>query len=351
VSLRFGRKVQALPRQDFLTLPGNTDFSQNYNELRQQLDVETKGAYRAFVGALKPDFRQVWIDIGMGWLAIALTLLALPLFRSPLQLAAALPLGAAMIGYIVAYFHLFLHEAAHYNLAADRTRNDRLCDVFISWLTGLSIADYRVTHFQHHRKLGETDDSERSYFNALTSRFLLETLTGLHAVGVFLTQMQVVRNSKTDNDARRSQKSRWPLIRGLLAHAALLLILLKAGAWPSAVAWVIGVAVFFPLFSALRQILEHRASDSDPAADYGQVPHGAVTRLFGDDLFSRTFGGAGFNRHLLHHWEPQISYTCLGDFEKFLMTTSAGPVLDSRRSTYWRTFREIMSNDNAARRV
>ena len=54
------------------------------------------------------------------------------------------------------------------------------------------------------------------------------------------------------------------------------------------------------MFATLRQLLEHR-----PAP--GQIAGAAVTRMFGTDLFSRTFGGAGFNRHLLHHIEPQVS--------------------------------------------
>ena len=68
----------------------------------------------------------------------------------------------------------------------------------------------------------------------------------------------------------------------------------------------------------------------------------AVTRLFGDGPLARVFGGAGFNRHLLHHLEPQISYTRLGDLEAFVMATSLAPRLDARRASYLGTFAELL---------
>lgn len=327
-------------------MPQETDYSQSYNELRQRLEAETEGVYRAFLKDLRPDYMRVQLDIGLGYLALIAVLFVVSLFRHSLLLIAVLPAGALLVGYFVAYLHLFLHEAAHYNLSPDRRRNDLLCDVFISWLIGTSIHDYRIVHMPHHRKLGAHDDTERSYFNALTWRFLLETLAGIHAIRVYLFQMKVRRDKKTEGEAPPPSKSRIPFLRALLAHVVLAGGLVAVGAWPSALAWVLGVGVFFPLFATVRQMLEHRAADADPSVDYTSVPHGALARIFGDDIFSRTFGGAGFNRHLLHHWEPQISYTRLADFEKFLLTSSAEPLIRLRRSSYWKTFRELMKNDS-----
>lgn len=96
----------------------------------------------------------------------------------------------------------------------------------------------------------------------------------------------------------------------------------------------------FPLFGALRQLLEHRNEGIDPAIDFQTQDHGAYTRMFSGPL-SKTFGGAGFNRHLLHHWEPQVSYTNLPELEAFLEGTELRRVMASRRSTYFRTFRRL----------
>jgi fatty acid desaturase len=325
----------------------DTDYSQSWNEVRQRLINETRAEYRVFLKDLPANYRRVWFDIGFGYLMLALTLFAVQLVRQPTLLVLVLPVGAVLIGYWVSYLLLFLHEAAHFNLWHERSWNDRLCDIFISWQIGTCIRDYRLVHFQHHRKLGATDDSERSYFSALTWRFLLEMLTGIHALRVFMLQKKVIGSASADSEMGSPEKSPVPLMCGLFIHLALLLGLLMLGAWPSALAWIMGVGVLFPVFATLRPLLEHRAANADPAVNYADVPHGAFTRLFGDDFFSRTFGGAGFNRHLLHHWEPQISYTRLKDLENYLITTSAAPLIRSRKTTYWKTFKSILRNDNA----
>jgi hypothetical protein len=107
------------------------------------------------------------------------------------------------------------------------------------------------------------------------------------------------------------------------------------------------MAVFFPFFATLRQVLEHRSATAVAGCDFRRLPHGALTRLFGDGIVASTFGGAGFNRHLLHHWEPQVSYTRLRELESFLLRTRAAPILDGRRTTYWQALRELIQNDNA----
>ena len=102
-----------------------------------------------------------------------------------------------------------------------------------------------------------------------------------------------------------------------------------------------GVPVFF---GSLRQLLEHRDDAAPSATDFQTRNHGPFTRLFGDDVFSATFGGAGFNRHLLHHWEPQVSYTRLPELETYLQGTEIKRVTDLRRTTYFETFRRLWLN-------
>jgi hypothetical protein len=100
----------------------------------------------------------------------------------------------------------------------------------------------------------------------------------------------------------------------------------------------------FPFFGSLRQLLEHRDDAAPSTIDFQTQSHGAYTRLFGDDVFSATFGGAGFNRHLLHHWEPQVSYTNLPELEAFLQGTELKRVMDLRRTTYFEIFRRLWLN-------
>ena len=317
-----------------------SDFSNSLSTLRQKISEETKGEYKNFLKILHPKYSVVWRDIFFGYVVLATILFFVQIPESFFWILFAISIGSLAVGYWVAFLQLFIHEAAHFNMFPNRALNDFLCDLLISWQVGTSIERYRQIHFRHHWALGEVTDSERSYFNALTPRFLLEMLTGIHPLRVFL------HREKNLDQQSKSRGALWPLLRGVLMHLCLFSALIFIGAWPSSVAWVIGVGLFFPFFATLRQLLEHRSDAADPTVDYARQPHGAVTRMFGDDLFSATFGGAGFNRHLLHHWEPQISYSRLPELEKYLLGTSVASIIQGRRSSYFKVFLQILRNDS-----
>ncbi|HXQ10049.1 MAG TPA: fatty acid desaturase [Caulobacteraceae bacterium] len=304
--------------------------------LRARLNAETNGDYRRLLSNLRPDYGRVWRDIGFGYAALVfvLALAALPVplaWSAPVVLAAAL-----LVGYALAYLQLFIHEAAHHNLAADRALNDRLANAAIAWHLGADTAAYRVTHFAHHRNHGLTTDTERSYFRALDGRFMLEMLSGVNALRTFLGRR------REQARAAKPPRGLTPLARGLVAHLVIVGGLYACGAWRAAIAWVIGVGVFLPFFGALRQILEHRSPEADPNVDYARQPHGAYTRIFKGGLLAHTFGGAGFDRHLLHHWEPQVSYTRLAELEAYMRGTSARAILEARTTTYCKALGALM---------
>jgi len=297
---------------------------ENLPDLRARVRAESGGDYGRFRRSLAPDFGKVKRDIAMGYAALVMILAFAGSFQGPLPGLIAAGLGAIGVGYAIAYLQLFIHEAAHYNLAPSRRANDRVADWLICWQIGTSIAAYRRVHAEHHRHLGQADDTEISYRRALTGRFLGEMATGIHALRVF-----------TGRAGGGGERTLRPLLAGAAAHFALVAALFALGAWPAALAWLGGVGIFFPLFATLRQLLEHRPLR-------GQTGHGAVTRLFGTDLVSRSFGGAGFNRHLLHHIEPQVSYTRYDALEAYLMRTSIAPALDARRTSYARAFADLL---------
>lgn len=303
---------------------------------RQRMNADSRGDYARFRKLLTPRYGRIAIDIALGYASLAGTLAAVSLAGGAVAGLAAACIGAVAVGFFVAFLQLFIHEGAHFNLAADRRTNDRIADWLICWQVGTSIAAYRATHGAHHRYLGHARDTEVSYRHALTPGFVIEMLTGIHAVRVFLS-----RGTEDAGAGDAPAPSRLPLLRGVALHLLLVAGLLAAGAWPAALAWIGGIGVVFPLFATLRQMAEHRPTD-------GLIDEGdAVTRLFDDGVFARLFGGAGFNRHLLHHLEPQVSYTRLLDLERFVMTTSLGAELDARRTTYGATFLDLMREGSA----
>lgn len=321
--------------------------------------------FRELRQTLTPRFGVVWSQLAMGYGVLALSAWGVAASAGVLPDWLRVVAGAVVIGFAQAYIQLFFHEAAHYNLAPGRARNDLLANVFVGALHGLEITAYRAVHFEHHRRLGTTMDSERSYFDPLNMRFFAESLLGIKGLKVLTRRERVLERAgvgagvSAGVSTRVSAEVRGGVSAGVgatvssspwlqrVAAAAIHTAVVGASLYfrqhALAIAWTLGTLSIMPLCVALRQLLEHRSERADPTADYTVVDHGAVNRLFGAGPFASTFGGAGFNRHLLHHWEPQISYTRLGELERYLMRTGAAEALRSRRSTYWQTFWALVS--------
>ena len=75
---------------------------------------------------------------------------------------------------------------------------------------------------------------------------------------------------------------------------------------------------------------------------YRRIDHGPVNRLFGSGPLASTAGSAGFNRHAIHHWEPQLSYTRLANVEAYLLRTDAAPLIRERQTSYADTFLRLL---------
>lgn len=303
-------------------------------------------SYTEFKKTLKPKYKKVWVDIFFGWSIIILTFflsyLLLDkggvLFKIMFSLIAA-----SLVGYMIAYLVNFFHEAAHYNLTENKRSNDRLANIFIGILIAQGIKNYRIVHWQHHIAIGTTADTERSYFESLDAKFIIFSLTGISALQFFFKRNKFVTGSTIANDIVLKKEKKLQFLISLLFH---LLILVACWYWQQywlMAIWIVAVGSFYPFFNRLRQLIEHRSDKADKKIDYSKTEHGKLTRIFGNSLLDRTFGSAGFNKHLLHHFEPTISYTQLNEMEKFLMETSLGPSLRKQRSSYLNIFVKLFN--------
>ena len=337
--------------------------------LSKQELVDAEGTtYREFRVGLKPRFALVWLKILGAWLLLIGVLWTLSWFDGRVfgtlgDWVVSVALGGLAIGYLVAYLHLFIHEAAHWNLAKNRAKNDLLANVFLGAFLGLDVRTYRPIHWAHHKYIGTPRDTEHSYFEALSARFLFESLTGLRVLRVIAargkalqpdpeaeTQDAVVETGGAealDRSNRTAPRSRHQPWTALGLNVALLAGLAALGWWNVALAWCVGLGVVFPFLASVRQVIEHRDPAALADADFHVLDHGAVNHLFGSGPIASTLGGAGFNRHLLHHLDPQVSCTRLKDLEGFFMQTSIAPVLDAHRTTYGAQFVRLL---RAARR-
>lgn len=291
-------------------------------------------SYITFRKNLKPAYRKVKTDITKGhfFLLLTLTTIAL-LIKSGLFTTIMLFPAALVIGYILAYLHLFIHAAAHYNLHPVKHINDRISDYAIGIFFGIQQKKYRKIHWMHHVNLGTKDDTEHSYFNELNIAFLVKCITGIHTFSVIV-------NRRRKNDL--SKKSRSSIIVSLCTivfHGSLLTILFWLGGWKLLAAWLTGLLIVFPSLATIRQLLEHRDLHASRKTNYKKTDHGKVSRLFGKGIMDSSFGAAGFNRHLLHHWDPSVSYTSLPDIEDYLSNCpKTSNIIKESKTSYWKTF-------------
>lgn len=297
--------------------------------------------YSAFRNSLRPRYATVAADIAKGYFFLLLVIASVILLDSRFHtlwwlIAIA---GSVTIGYAAAYLALFIHEAGHFNIHPDKKINDRLATVFLCLPFGLSMRSYRKIHWQHHVHLGTPQDAEVSYFHALTRLFIAETLTGLH---LLRTMMRKGGNQVLTPE--QVKQSRLMLLAGVLFHLAVLIPAFATHNWPFAIAWLLGFGIFFPFFATLRQILEHRDELAHHTTNFYKQSHGKISRLFVHTIFSSSFGSAGFTRHMIHHWDPQVSYTRLKDIERFLSESERTVgIIRSSKTSYGSVLRKLLS--------
>lgn len=291
---------------------------------------------------LAPRWGRLWAAFLAGHLALVAVLVALAnvVGGSVAADLAAVLVGAVAVGFVVHYIVLFQHEAVHFNLAPSRRMNDLACDVLVGPLIGERVAAYRIVHLDHHRHLGTPLDTERSYFEPFGGRFVLEGLSGLRIARI--VRARLAHPERAPGARSAGPAVPWVLLGAILLHGAVVLGSIAAGRPVVALAWLLGVGAVFPAVNTTRQLLEHRDHGARADVDYSTVPHGQVHRLFGSGPLASTLGGAGFNRHLLHHWDPGVSCTRLAELEAFLASTDVGPSLERRRTSYLATARRLL---------
>lgn len=293
---------------------------------------------------LTPRYPVVWRDITSTYVFLLVgVVVAAVAERSgwpPGALVALVAVTALWTGYWLHALFLFGHEAAHRNLAPTTKVNDRLGDWFVWLLFGSTTKNYRRTHMAHHAHLGDDGDSETTYHLCMSVLNMLKATVGLHVLEVLLRKAKAERRPTRESGTAAGVLAS---LRSAAAHVAIVVGLWSAGAPVVALAWVLGVASVFPLLATIRTIVEHRRADAACDVDFSTTRHGAVNRMFGTGTISRCFGSAGFNRHLLHHWDPAISYTRFDEMERFFSTTQLAAEMDASRTSYGAAVRTLMA--------
>jgi fatty acid desaturase len=340
--------VNASPTEYGL-LPGSPDL--------RRLSNPQNGPWLEFRKNLRPNYPRAWFEL---FLCIALLFAG---FVIHLYLAYTygnafgLKIGilfALWIGFWLNSVLTFGHEAAHYNLASDKNLNDLFSDWTIWLFFPQSTRSYRKSHWQHHLHLGDHEDTEISYHNCLSPLFLAKAIIALH-LATLVVRYFFLKNPRhaPQNLVARSHSEKTPpagsqpfdvvsVLRAIAIHTLFVSTALFLHCYSTAIVWLFAVIFLFPFFASVRQILEHRATPALCETDFMQELHGPINRMFGKDPFSRFFGAAGFNRHMLHHWDPTVSYTCFDKMQAFFAATELKPHLEDAQSTYLSSFTALL---------
>lgn len=303
-------------------------------------------SYQEFRKTLMIKQNTIFFNMLLPWFMIGLALLLFAGLREKIYWSGILTIPLAIwISFWMHAFTLHFHEAAHFNIHRNPKVNDVLAWILLTPFTGISINEYRASHWKHHLFLGTMGDTETSYAEPLSIKTILESLSGAYLIKIVNRYFHYFRKLDSTKSQTHSTQTFALTLSLMLSVQLIVMISLLCISPFAATAWVLNLFVFGPFIARIRQTLEHRPFDARNNFDSAQTNQAACNRIFGGDLFSRSFGAAGFNRHLLHHYEPRVSYTCFDEFEAFLLETELRETIESCRLNYWGTFRRLLRTE------
>ncbi len=223
---------------------------------------------------------------------------------------------------------LLIHEGSHFQFAKSRFLNDVFTNFTAGLFLGTEVGSYRKIHTLHHRNLGNSLDPENSYENEFDFTWIVTVLSGLHTL----------KTIKSRESRINSRSQLLMSITTLLIHSSIICFAVYQEKFMFVLIWTLSWFFLMPALAASRNLIEHRFSDSMMNFELQETLIGfpnVTTRLFTKSKSSKLLGSVGFDRHLLHHWDPSISAKDLKKVHEFLSTTELGPMLEEIPSTYF----------------
>jgi fatty acid desaturase len=238
-----------------------------------------------------------------------------------------------------------VHEGAHYLLSRSKLYNDVFCNIFAGWFVLTDVDQYRITHIEHHRNLGSEFDPENAHMEKLDLTWLVSLISGFNV----LRRLKVRSSARERIGERASLKVKHFLIPclGLFGHLVILFSIYQFMGLQSLIVWGFSIFCLAPALGILRNLLEHKYVEGvEPEIWYqiinrekpDRIVTTVTTRTFTKSILSQLYGSIGFTRHLLHHWDPSVSFSNLKKVHRFLLETSISGNLQKVDTTFSSTF-------------
>ena len=296
--------------------------------------------YYEFKKTLKPKLFRVYFEIAFAFSMVLIGLISsYSLLNENLWINFLNTFALTIwLSFWLGAYLVFFHEGAHFHINKNKKINDYICNIFFTPFNGMFIKDYRKSHWEHHKHLGTVDDTEISYFNPLNAKNILKVFNFLYLIDTILRYSNnFKRNTDKQNNFFKSM-----IIMFSFQFVIILLIWFYFSLYTS-LAYAFTYLFGLPLREKIRQTLEHRDFDADNNIDYKTEDHGPINRIFYNNFFSKFFGAAGFNYHLLHHWDPSISYTNFEEVKNYLLNTELKYKIEKNSTSYFEALKKIIS--------
>jgi fatty acid desaturase len=239
--------------------------------------------------------------------------------RHPMvYVAAALIIGSRIIA-----LGVLMHEGAHWLLFTNRTVNDIVCDLFVSFPLGFSTTLYRDTHFRHHRFTNTDDDPDLVAFQddddwqwpksrSGCAWLIVRSVLGLNIARLakLMQQWSPWHNLFTPLSPAFPLRARLLLIPGTVVFFTLII-------WndllvPAILLYLIPLLTLANLFNRVRATAEHVRTDRTHELDSTRT----VIPTLGERIF---IAPLGINYHLEHHLFPSVPGHNLKTLHRILM--------------------------------
>jgi fatty acid desaturase len=306
--------------------------------LSQLYSQKFQMSYSDYRKILVTPYRRVQLSLVVNWVSMIFLVVATS-FVNNLLFHICVVLALSLLMHRVL---LIIHEGAHYHLSLNKTMNDTISNLLAGWFVFTDIKNYRITHIQHHRNLGSSSDPENSHMDKLDLSWILSAVTGTKTALAFFKTISTGRKKSEVSEPN----SPTPIF-GAIIHLAIFLVIYFGLGLTSLLVWASCLLVIAPLLGMLRNLLEHRyveavdpilweifLNTSSKPIEINQI----TTRTFTQSIFSKLYGSMGFTHHLIHHWDPSISYMNLKKVHEFLLSSEVGDLLAKTDSTYTKTF-------------
>jgi fatty acid desaturase len=203
---------------------------------------------------------------------------------------------------------VLMHDASHYLLHRNRTVNNVVSNLLLSFPLLISTDRYRRHHLLHHRYLNSDRDPDRDDSIAPQSRralllLLAKDLVGLSAIRT-LTTMSYFSVLSAMLKPPSSADGLPPLERRLaiVFFSSVAAIVLAIGIWwQLLILWIVPMMSVLPPILRLRALAEHGACSSSNQLDSARtVDAKLIERML--------FAPCNVNYHLEHHLYPSVPY-------------------------------------------